>query len=88
MLNRTMCDVLEEMRMCHKTHNYAPILGLVEEAQSMANRMEGSLYDKADYEIIRKRIKKEKAAHKVLLKETNKLRKEQGKEPKEMPRHP
>ena len=47
-LNRTMCDVLEEMRKCNETRNFAPLLGLIEEAQSMANRMEAALGDKRD----------------------------------------
>ena len=88
MPNRTMCDVLEEMRKCHETHNYAPLLGLIEEIQSMANRMEASLYDKSDYSLVKKRIKKEKKALKVLMGETNKLRKELGKEKLEFPNHP
>lgn len=44
-INRTICDVLSEMRKCHETHNYAYLPGLIEEAQSMANRMEAALSD-------------------------------------------
>ena len=44
-LNRTLCDVLDEMRSCWKTRNFAPIAGLIEEAQGMGNRMEASLYE-------------------------------------------
>lgn len=47
-MNRTLCDVLEDMRNCHKTHNYAPLLSLIEEAQVMGNRMESALADKKD----------------------------------------
>lgn len=47
-LNRTICDVLEEMRKCNETRNYAPLLGLIEEAQMMANRMEAALADAKD----------------------------------------
>lgn len=47
-LNRTLCDVLEEMRKCSKTKNFANIDGLIEEVQSMANRMESALGDKKD----------------------------------------
>lgn len=46
--NRTGCDVLEEMRKCHSTRNYASLLALVEEMQSIANRMEAGLEDKRD----------------------------------------
>lgn len=44
-LSRTLCDVLEEMRRCVKTLNFASLLSLVEEAQTMGNRMEASLND-------------------------------------------
>ena len=47
-LNRKICEVLEEMRKCHETRNYAALLALVEEVQSKANRMEGALYDLTD----------------------------------------
>ena len=43
MLHRTLCDCLEELRTCHETRNYSYYLALVEEAQSMANRMEAGL---------------------------------------------
>lgn len=88
MPNRTMCDVLEEMRMCHKTQNYASMLGLVEEAQSMANRMEATITEKKDYQDWHKLVQKEKDELRVWIKHTNKLRKKQGKEPKEMPHYP
>jgi hypothetical protein len=48
--NRTLCEVLEEMRMCHKTRNYSYLMGLIEEVQSLGNRMESSLGDKGDCE--------------------------------------
>lgn len=47
-LNRTLCDVLREMRALHETRNYSGLLGLIEEAQIMANRMEAALYDNKD----------------------------------------
>ena len=46
--NRYICTVLEEMRACFKTLNFAPIPGLIEEAQVMADRMESSIEDKND----------------------------------------
>ena len=46
--NRSICDVLSEMRKCYETHNFAPLLALIEEVQSMANRMEAALADKKD----------------------------------------
>ncbi len=48
MPNRTLCNVLDEMRKANKTRNYSSLLGLIEEAQSMGNRMESALYDKRD----------------------------------------
>lgn len=47
-INRTFCEVLEEMRTCFKTHNYSPMLGLIEECQIFASRMESALGDKRD----------------------------------------
>jgi len=46
--NRHICEVLEEMRSCYKTRNFCGLLGLIEEAQSMANRMESGLQDHKD----------------------------------------
>ena len=43
---RLACDVLDEARICHKTHNYAPIPSLIEELQIMFNRMEAALQKK------------------------------------------
>ena len=40
---RTLCDVLDEMRSTYKTRNFASLLGLIEEAQMMGNRMEAKL---------------------------------------------
>lgn len=57
-LNRTLCNVLEEMRKLHETRNYCSLLGLIEEAQSMANRMESKLYDMKDYEWAQKEYKR------------------------------
>lgn len=86
MPHRYLCDVVEEIRVCYKTRNFCPILGLVEEVQTMANRMEAALNEKSDYEAWHKRVKKEKAELKKLLSETNKLRKKKDK--KEMPQYP
>ena len=57
MLNRTMCQALEEMRKCHKTHNYSYMPGLIEEIQSMGNRMEAALWDVHDLEKLREKTK-------------------------------
>ena len=43
MPSRYICDVLSEMRTCDKTRNFGPIMGLIEECQILANRMESCL---------------------------------------------
>jgi seryl-tRNA synthetase len=47
-VNRTVCSVLEEMRKLNETRNYSSLLGLIEEAQFMVNRMEAALHDAKD----------------------------------------
>ena len=71
-LSRTMCDVLQEMRDANKTRNYSYILGLIEEAQSMANRMEAKLEQINDIEKLDERWKEAHNKEKIL----NKLEKE------------
>lgn len=60
--NRTICNVLDEIRDAHKCHNYSYLSALIEEVQSMANRMEAKLCDLKDFkeaEKIRKKLKTE-----------------------------
>lgn len=45
--DRTLCSVLDEMRSCYKSRNFSHLLGLIEEAQTMANRMEAGLAQKS-----------------------------------------
>lgn len=66
-LNRTLCDVLEEMRTCFKTYNFSPMLALIEEAQMMGNKMEAGLGDKHD-------IKKMESRKEELINELRELR--------------
>ena len=56
--NRTVCEALREMRELNKTRNFAPLLGLIEEVQSMVNRMEASLLDQGDLQHARKSLRK------------------------------
>ncbi len=65
-MNRTLCDVLAEIRKCHETHNYSYLLGLVEEAQTMANRMEAGLGNKHDVEYREQKLASLKAEIKAL----------------------
>lgn len=76
--NRTLCGVLEEMRACYKTRNFASLLGLIEEAQAMGNRMEASLFDKHDYEKIRDKLKEAKNELKTIEDELSKARSVSG----------
>lgn len=64
--HRTLCDVFSEMWALHKTRNYASLLALVEEAQSMANRMEAGLYYQKDIEALHKERKRLKASIKEM----------------------
>ena len=40
---RFLCDILHDMRECHKTRNFSYLKGLIEEAQYRANRMENRI---------------------------------------------
>ena len=66
MINRMLCDVLEEMRGCTKTMNFSYLLGLIEEVQTLGNRMEAKLYDIKDYDRLYKDIKELKKKKKEL----------------------
>ena len=74
--NRTMCEALGEMRDCFKSRNFAYLLGLIEEVQSMANRMEAGLSDKNDLEEMKNDRKRMNAELKTLQREIDKLREE------------
>jgi len=67
-----MCQALDEMRACYKTYNFSPMKGLIEEVQSMGNRMEGALEDKNDLRTARNEVKE-------LQKEIRKLKKKKAK---------
>ena len=56
-LNRTICGVLDEMRSCNETKNYSYLLGLIEEAQSMANKMESKIDLIKDFEDLKEQCK-------------------------------
>ncbi len=57
MVNRMLCSVFDEMRECTKTLNFSYLMGLIEEAQTLGNRMEAKLYDMKDYEQLHQDIK-------------------------------
>lgn len=74
MVNRTICSVLEEMRKTLETRNFSYLLGLIEEAQTLANRMEAGLADKHDVEYMEKRKKELKAEIKILKEEKESIK--------------
>lgn len=76
MPNRTICDCLSEMRKANETRNFSYLLGLIEEAQSMASRMEAALWTQHD-------IKSLEEKKKSLKEEVKKLRKLTGKKEEE-----
>jgi hypothetical protein len=69
--NRTLCSVLQEMRKCYETRNFAILPGLIEEAQTYGNRMEAKLADVQGYEHLKQR-------YKSLQKKVAKIPKEEG----------
>ena len=79
MLNRTVCDVLREMRTAHETNNYSYLLGLIEEVQSMANRMEAGLWDQTEVDGLRKEHSKLKQDINNLEQKKSKLKRDMRK---------
>ena len=82
MPNRYICDVLAEMRKSFKTFNFGHIRGLIEEAQTLANRMEAALNERKDYHRWHEMAKKEKKEFNKLRKKTDKERKKKGEDTK------
>ena len=71
MPNRTLCDVLNEMRKAYETRNFSYLIGLIEEAQSMGSRMEARLYDIKDFKWLTDEVRRLRALRKKLKKDTN-----------------
>ena len=67
-VSRHACSVLDEMRECYKTMNFGAMAGLIEEMQTIANRMEAGLDDKVNYH----------AVAKILRKKLESMRKQEG----------
>jgi uncharacterized protein YlxW (UPF0749 family) len=72
--DRVICNVFEEMRTCLETSNFSYLKGLIEEAQSYANRMESAL-ENTDMKWIERRNKTLKDDKRKLKKEIIKLEK-------------
>ncbi len=81
-LNRYVCDVLEEMRTSVKTLNFAMIPSLIEEVQTMANRMEMALEDMKDLKTLKNEIVDKKEELESLKDEIRKIEKKKKKKKK------
>jgi len=71
--NRLLCDVLDEIRKCDETRNYSYLKGLVEEAQSLGNRMEAKLHDNKDILSANKTLREAKEELKKIQAEIDSL---------------
>ena len=78
-LNRYVCDVLDEMRTSVKTLNFAMIPSLIEEVQTMANRMEMALSDMKDLKALKEEIVDKKEELETLKDEIRKIEKKKKK---------
>lgn len=77
--DRYICTVLEEMRQCYKTRNFSYLKGLIEEAQSLADRMESALEQYDGIEWLEEKIEKLKKEKRSLRNELIKLKNEKAK---------
>ena len=73
MPNRLLCAVLDEMRECVKTLNFSYLLGLIEEVQTLGNRMESRLFEIKDFERLHKEIKALEKKRKKIEEEVEEL---------------
>ena len=73
MANRYLCDVLKEMRKCVKTLNFSYLLGLIEEVQTLGNRMESNLFEIKDFDRLHENIRDLKKKKRKLEKEVEAL---------------
>lgn len=67
--NRYVCSVLDEMRALDKTKNYSCLLSLIEEVQTLVNRMEAGLADVKDLKYLKEQIQESKDELSELKKE-------------------
>ena len=73
MANRYLCTVLDEMRECVKTLNFSYLLGLIEEVQTLGNRMESNLFEIKDFDRLHEDIRDLKKKKRKLEKEVEAL---------------
>lgn len=86
-VKRTWCSILEELRECYKTRNFAPMMGLLEELQTAGNRMEAGLEQKADLKDWDEEWHQRKKEIKALRKEQADLEKVLGKKKEKKNKH-
>jgi len=71
--NRMYCSVLDEMRETMKTHNFSYLPGLIEELQTIGNRMESALDTQNDLQRLTVELGDLKVEYKTLIKQYNEL---------------
>lgn len=76
---RTLCDVLEEMRILNKKRNYSYLDSLIEEAQMMGNRMESGLDGVKNLATLEEKVRALKKEKKALEKELESLKERKNK---------
>lgn len=64
--NRTLCEVFENMRKCYETRNFSYLLGLIEEGQYRAERMENAIEKYGGWNGVRDMEKKRVALRKEI----------------------
>lgn len=64
------------MRKCAETLNFSPLMGLIEEAQIMGNRMEGALSQQKDLLKLAEAHSKARKEYNTLVAEIQKLKSE------------
>jgi len=71
--DRYVCSVIDEMRKCHETRNYAILPSLIEEMQTMVNRMEAGLSEQKSMNKLSEDFKKLRVEYNELVTEYNDL---------------
>ncbi len=79
MEDRFLCEVLDEMKATYETRNFSYLSGLIEEARSMAARMEAKLEDVRDIKGLSVMLVDLNEEKKDLLKEIKALEKSRDK---------
>lgn len=78
---RYLCDILADMRKAYETRNFSYLLGMIEELQYRANRMESRIEDISSVESLEIQRLALRAEIKELKAERRKLKAEKGEEP-------